>query len=136
MASLEISSPLAHSVLSSASRPPCTMPNKFCLSGLLWAFIQRSSQRTDLDKTQVTQTLQHHCKNSSVCITFIGGQLSTIICHLSVSVLTLIKCTRTNVYLSQNVQSLKKCKQFCCRIFSIFSSVKCEKTAKKPEPTE
>ena len=54
LASVETTSPLAHSVLSSASRPPCTMPNKFCLSGLLWALTQRSSQRIDLDMVQVT----------------------------------------------------------------------------------
>ena len=72
-----------------------------------------------------------------VCITFIGGQLSTIICHLSVSVLTLKKCIRTNVYLSQNVQSLKTFKQFWLSyLFYFLKSVKCEETAKKPEPTE
>jgi hypothetical protein len=31
--------------LSCTSNPPCTMGNRFCLSGLLLAFMQRSSQR-------------------------------------------------------------------------------------------
>jgi len=40
--------PLAHCVLRSASSPPCTIGNKFCLFGRLWAAMQRSSQRTVL----------------------------------------------------------------------------------------
>lgn len=31
--------------LSCTSNPPCTMGNRFCLSGFLLAFMQRSSQR-------------------------------------------------------------------------------------------
>ena len=32
-------------LLSSGSRPPWTMPNRFCSQGRLWAEMQRSSQR-------------------------------------------------------------------------------------------
>ena len=31
--------------LKAGSRPPCTMPNRFCCVGRPWAWMQRSSQR-------------------------------------------------------------------------------------------
>jgi len=63
--------PLTHLMRRSASSPPCTIGNRFCSSGRLWAAIQRSNHRIVLHIQTITRKYMQLTNNR------IQSQIST-----------------------------------------------------------